>query len=85
MTSKEDLKKLRELFYKEYLDEEFDEVGVFNNLEQDLEIARILKNMLEVVEYKDTYHNRYILKVRPNVICSEIIFKLLKEWLNEES
>ena len=84
MTSKEDLKKLRELFYKEYLDEEFDEVGVFNNLEQDLEIARILKNMFEVVEYKDTYHNRYILQVRPNVICSEIIFKLLKEWLNEE-
>lgn len=37
MTSKEDFKRLRKEYYKFCLSEDFDEVGVFNNIEKDLE------------------------------------------------
>ena len=86
MTSREDFNKLRDLFYIDWMDEDFDDVGVWNNLEKDLQILEILKSSIILIENKQITlgYGKYHLAIRPDVILSDDTIQLIRKWLNDK-
>lgn len=81
MTNKEDFKKLRDLFYSFFLDEDFDDVGVWNNIEKDLEILEILKGNANLFVNNINKEVKYI---QISITTCDNRFNKVEGWLNEK-
>lgn len=81
MTSKEDFIKLRDLFYVDWLDEDFDDVGVWNNLEKDLQILEILKKK---AYYYSVNENPKVASIEIHITTLDETFDKVEEWLDDE-
>ena len=80
MTSKEDFNHLRDLFYTEYLDENFDDVGVWNNIEKDLQVLDQLKEILSMDYLVRVYGYDMAKRLQTYLKSNDIV----KEWLEND-